>query len=96
MPIDFDMFGTASRLGGFRAGILRWPMWARYVLFVPMLPGILLLALSIVVFVASLVALFVLTAPVYSLLAKLFETKQSGPVAASPGSKRVEATVRDV
>ena len=96
MPIDFDMFGTAGRLGGFRAGVLRWPMWARYVLMVPMIPGILLLALSIVVFIVSLVALFVLTAPVYYLLAKLFTAEKSGPADSSPRSKRVEAVVRDV
>ena len=96
MPVDFDMFGTAGRLNGFRAGVIRWPMWARYVLIVPMVPGILLLALSIVAFIVSLVALFVLTAPVYALLAKLLQTKDSGPAAASPGSKRVEAVVRDV
>ena len=97
MPIDFQTFGSGvGRVNGFRVGLLGWPKWARTLLMVPMLPGILLLALSILLIGVSLLTLFVLTAPVYLCLAKLFNGKESVGQIASPGSKRVEAVVRDV
>ncbi len=104
MPIDFQTFSTVGqqfgRANGFRVGVLGWPKWARTLLMVPMLPGILMLALCLVGILVSLLALFVLTAPVYLLLAKLFEVRKSGDIQGdsgrSPGAKRVEAVVRDV
>lgn len=100
MPIDFQSFSSVGqgfgRVTSFRAGVLGWPVWARYALMVPMIPGILLLALSLVGILVSLLALFVLTAPVYLLLAKLFNEGKTTGNDRSPGSKRVEAVVRDV
>lgn len=104
MPIDFQTFGSIGqgfgRVGTFRRGVLGWPVWARYLLMVPMIPGILLLALCLVGFLVSLLALFVLTAPVYAVLSRVFNQPKSGDFVSrndpSPGSKRVEAVVRDV
>ena len=95
MPIDFQTFANVNRIGGFRAGILTWPKWARVLLMVPMIPGILLLALSILLIFVSVLALFVLTAPVYMLLDRLFNERNQGELYRSPGSKRVDATIRD-
>ena len=97
MQFDFQTLFGNPRVGTFRAGVLGWPAWARWALVVPMVPGILLVALSILVFIVSLLTLFVLTAPVYALLSRVFTVRNVEPqVAPSPGSKRVEATIRDV
>ena len=64
-------------------------------LIVPMVAGILLLGLSIVLGVVSLLGLFVLTAPVYAMLERLFSVRNSESSYRSPGSKRVEAVIRD-
>ena len=96
MPIDFGQIGgNAARVLRFRGGLLAWPAWARYALVVPMLPGLLLLGLSMVLIVVSLVALFVLTAPVYTLLHRALSERKSNEAYRSPGSKRVEAVIRD-
>ena len=96
MQFDFQTILGNGRLGSFRQGFLGWPAWARTAVFIPMIPGILLLALSILVFLVSLVTLFVLTAPVYALLNRLFAVRSMEPQIVSPGSKRVEAVIRDV
>ena len=100
MPIDFRTFAVNGMPQGWNLGVPRWPGWAKAVLFVPMVPGILLLALSILLLLVSLVALFVLTAPVFMLLNRVLsgrtkETGSSGANYRSPGSKRVDAVIRD-
>lgn len=99
MPIDFQTFSNVGvgvgRMNGFRAGVLAWPKWARVLLMVPMIPGILLLALSILLIGVSLAALFLLTAPVYLLMARVFDERKQGESYRSPGSKRVDAVIRD-
>ncbi|MDB5328617.1 MAG: hypothetical protein JWM57_4186 [Phycisphaerales bacterium] len=96
MPIDFQTFATgATRFSSWRGGLLAWPKWARVALLVPMIPGILLVVLSILIFIVSLLTLFVLTAPVYALLDRLFAGQKSDGFPRSPGSKRVEAVIRD-
>jgi len=97
MQFDFQTVFGNSRVGSFRRVVLGWPAWARIALIIPMVPGILLIALSLLLFLVSLIALFVLTAPVYALLSRLFNVRNVEPeVVVSPGSKRVEATIRDV
>jgi len=97
MQFDFQTLFGNTRVGTFRRGILGWPAWARIALIVPMVPGILLVALSLMLFLVSLIALFVLTAPAYALLSRLFTVRIEEPqVVDSPGSKRVESTIRDV
>ena len=51
-----------------RTGVTGLPEWARLVLFVAALPGIALIALSILAFLVSLAALLLLTVPLYRLL----------------------------
>ena len=95
-----------TRFTGVRDRLTGLPAWARFVLFLASLPGILLIALSILAFGVSLLALLLLTVPLYRFL-KLITGTDKGraevPAAAatagdlgSPGRKRVEATVVDV
>jgi hypothetical protein len=96
MPIDVQTFAARAAGGGWKLGVPAWPNWAKFALFVPMVPGILLLALSLLLLFVSLAALFVLTAPVYTLLNRVLSERKSEDPVRSPGSKRVEAVVRDV
>jgi len=92
--------GVRSRLGGL-------PSWARGVVFLAALPGLILIALSILAFLVSLVALLLLAVPAYRLMQALTGTRQtqaagaggviveSGDGFGSPGRKRVEATIID-
>lgn len=60
-----------GRYRGFRDRFGGLPSWARLVLFIFAVPGIVLLLLSIVALAVSLLALLILTVPVYRLLAGL-------------------------
>jgi hypothetical protein len=81
------------------------PQWARTVVFLAAVPGLVLAALSILAFLVSILALLLLTVPVYRLLQVLTGTDISPtPAAAEPGDlfatssgprKRVESTVVD-
>src|SRR5688572_8877770 len=57
-----------NRVQGVRTRLTGLPEWARVVLFVAALPGISLIALSILAFLVSLAALLLLTVPLYRLL----------------------------
>ena len=57
-----------NRVQGVRTRLTGLPEWARVVLFVAALPGIALIALSILAFLVSLAALLLLTVPLYRLL----------------------------
>ena len=67
------------------------PSWGRAIVGIFAIPGLVMLALSMVAIVVSLLALLLLTVPVYSVLRRLLvaETVEGSP---SP-VKRVEATV---
>ena len=95
-----------SQFKGVRSRVTGLPPWARFVLFLASLPGVVLIALSILAFLVSLLALLLLTVPLLRLLKLITGTEdaavESRPVAASagfdfgsPGRKRVEATVTD-
>jgi hypothetical protein len=91
-----------NRVQGFRGRLTGLPEWARVVLFIAALPGIALIALSILAFLVSLAALLLLTVPLYRLL-KLVTGTGEGKVEregitvvdGTDGEhrKRVEATV---
>lgn len=84
-------YGQFQDLRGSLGGL---PQWARTIVGIAALPGLILLGLSILAIVVSLLALLLLTVPVYSLLRTL--TAGSGvarEVVESPGAKRVEATI---
>jgi hypothetical protein len=70
------------------------PPWARFLVFVAALPGIVLLTLSILALVVSLSALLLLSVPVYTVLKRLTtQPVREEQVIVSPGVKRVDATV---
>ena len=73
----YQVFNYYSRFQGFRGQVGGLPSWARLVLAIFALPGILLMGLSILAFLVSLLALLLLTAPVYRLL--LFVTGSGTP-----------------
>jgi uncharacterized membrane protein YdfJ with MMPL/SSD domain len=98
----FDYYGRFQSARGRFTGL---PPWARSVVFVVALPGILLVVLSILLLLVSILALLLLTVPVYMLLRRLVggaapeqegaTIVESAAMAADPGRKRVEATVVD-
>ncbi|MGB7159006.1 MAG: hypothetical protein WBD40_13130 [Tepidisphaeraceae bacterium] len=61
-----------GRFQGMRGRVTTLPFIARLILVIVALPGLILLGLSIVAFVVSLLALLLLTVPVYRLLSALF------------------------
>ena len=66
-----------GRYQGLKGQYGRLPSWARFVVTVAALPGIALVALSIVALVVSILALLLLTAPVYWLLSAMTAGKLS-------------------
>ena len=86
------------------------PQWARFVVLVAALPGIALAFLSILAFLVSILALLLLTVPVYRLMQVLTGSGNSTPLSEGESSttasvfdappmsaprKRVESTVID-
>jgi len=85
-----------GRLEGLRGNLTGLPGWARLIVAIFALPGLILLALSIVAFVVSLLALLLLTAPVYSALKSLTSKREAGDFQTeivSPGVKHVDVKV---
>ena len=64
----FRVVEYSNRFQGFRTGFGGLPSWARGVVFLAALPGLILIALSILAFLVSLAALLLLTVPLYRLL----------------------------
>src|SRR5258705_7384805 len=56
---------------GFRGRVVQLPAWARLLLMLAALPGIVLFGLSILAFLVSLLALLLLTVPLFRLLSAL-------------------------
>jgi hypothetical protein len=87
-------YGQFQDLRGNFGGL---PPWARTIVSIVAIPGIILILLSILAFVVSVSALLLLTVPVYSLLRNLTgggsAVTQEQPDEGSAGVKRVEATV---
>lgn len=100
MAFQFNQTYTASPFGKIAlGGLSSMPAWARGILFLLTIPGILLLALSILLVGVSILALLLPTVPVYLFFKKILgtggETRSRAADYGSPGSKRVEAVVRD-
>lgn len=69
-----------GRYRGFRDRFGGLPSWARLVLFVFAIPGIVMLLLSLLAFAVSLLALLILTVPVYRILVGLTgSTRERSP-----------------
>ena len=99
-----------SRFQGVRSNLTGLPSWARAVVLLAALPGLLLVSLSILAFLVSIAALLLLAVPAYRLMQWVTGTgpgrpnaspgaavvvEQSTPYGETPGRKRVEATVVD-
>ena len=94
MPVDFRTFGGTARLNQWRVGIIGWPPWARSILFLLALPGIVLIALSFLALLVSILALLLLTVPAYRLLNAVFRDEPEQRAEDSPvHRRRVESTV---
>jgi hypothetical protein len=57
-----------NQFQGVRTRLTGLPPWARSLIFLASLPGVLLVALSILAFLVSILALLLLTVPLYRLL----------------------------
>jgi len=83
------VFEYASRAQGVGGRLLAFPFWGRILIVLAALPGLILLGLSILAFSVSLLALLLLTAPVYRLVRALTPgpavVPQEQPVAGEAG-----------
>src|SRR5436190_1245349 len=102
----FRVVEYTNRFQGVRSSLGGLPSWARGVVFLAALPGLILIALSVLAFLVSLLALLLLAVPAYRLMKAAAGNGQSevgrgdvimeqGRSYDSPGSKRVEATIID-
>jgi hypothetical protein len=67
-------FGRFQQVQG---GFSRFPGWARFILLILALPALLIAALSIALFVVSILALLLLTGPAYRLLSAMFKPREA-------------------
>lgn len=96
-----QLFEYYGRFQGLRGNLVGLPAWARLILFVLALPGIVALALSIAAVLCSLLALFLLTVPAYRLLRVLTDRPAAAssspfqPTVAvdSPGRRHVDVRI---
>jgi hypothetical protein len=90
--IEFTQYaGRVQNLGGL---FTRLPGWARAIVGIFAIPGLVLAALSLLVFLVSILALLILALPVYVLLKRVTQPAAiSTDDVASPGVKRVESTI---
>jgi hypothetical protein len=92
--IEFTQYaGRVQNLGGL---FTRLPAWARFIVGIFAIPGMVLAALSLLGFLVSILALLILALPVYVLLKRITTPAMiSTDDVASPGVKRVESTIVD-
>ena len=94
-------FAYVNRFSGLRTGFTGLPGWARGLVMLSALPGIVLALLSLLVLVVSIIALLLLTVPVYRLLRLVCFSRPSEQDVtvttlhdvASPGRRQVDAKV---
>ena len=96
--IEFTQY--AGRFNTFRGRLTGLPEWARFIVGIFAIPGVILAGLSLLGFLVSILALLILTVPVYLLLKRLTDPaltpdrSEPAPSAVdSPGVKRVESTI---
>jgi len=89
----FQVFQYVGKVQRVRGRMLGLPAWCRAIIFIAALPGALLLSLSILVAIVSILALLILALPVYVLLKRITSPAAIPTDDASPGVKRVEATI---
>ena len=103
----FRVVEYSTRFQDARTRLTGLPSWARGVVLLAALPGLLLVSLSILAFLVSIAALLLLAVPTYRLMQAVTGAGRSNESASdgviveqgrpydSPGSKRVEATIID-
>ena len=94
-PFFVNLGGSSAYTQLPLAGVRALPKWARVILFIFTIPGILLVVLSLFALGVSILALLLCTVPVYVLLKKVTGIRPASDGFASPGARRVEATIRD-
>jgi hypothetical protein len=98
----FKILEYYGRFQGVRGQITGLPTWARGMILIAALPGAVLLALSIVAVLVSILALLLLTVPLYRVLNALVGSNRQ-PMSpsdffqpenlSSPGRKKVDVTI---
>lgn len=102
----FRVVDYTNRFQGVRTNLGGLPSWARGVVLLAAIPGLVLISLSILAFLVSIAALLLLAVPAYRLMKVLTGAATQEPSASgviierggsydSAGRKRVEATVID-
>jgi hypothetical protein len=66
-----QVFEYYERFQGFRGRVKGLPGWGRWLLVIGAIPGIVLVGLSILALIVSILALLLLTVPVYRLLSAM-------------------------
>jgi hypothetical protein len=96
-----------TRFQGVRSSLVGLPSWARGIVLLAALPGLVLVSLSILAFLVSIAALLLLAVPAYRLMRWVTGAERSSEASEgavvveqggsydSPGRKRVEATIID-
>jgi hypothetical protein len=74
----YQLLEYYGRWKGVRGRFSGLPSWARLVVGIAALPGIVLVGLSILAFLVSLLALLLLTVPLYRVLSALFPGNEQG------------------
>ena len=94
-----------SRFQGLRGRIIGLPGWARGLIFIAALPGAVLIGLSLCAVLGSILALLLLTVPLYRVLQILVGRPVEAPTSqsdvfgfptddlTSPGRKKVDVTI---
>ena len=92
-----QFFQYYGKVQGVRGNLMGLPQWARAIVFVFAMPGIVLLSLSILAVVVSVVALLLLTVPVYVVLKNLTRRPEpmewSGPPADAAPRRHVDVKI---
>ena len=91
-----------NTFGSVRSGFGSLPSWARLVVITAAVPGLTLMLLSVLVLIVSIIALLLLTVPVYRLMqlvsfsgtmAQRQDESVSVEMSPSPGRRQVDAKV---
>jgi len=98
------MFQYQQYYGRFQNARGHWtglPKWARTIVFIASVPGLLLIGLSLVAFLVSLLALLILTLPVYQVMkgltrsGRLEEADAEVVAYDSPGARKIDVKIID-
>ena len=82
----FQVFQYVGKVQRVRGRMLGLPPWCRAIIFIAALPGALLLSLSILAAIVSILALLLLTVPLYRVFQALFGQAPGEQTQVQPGS----------